>query len=118
MFVLELKQAALWFSIVAVSALTIGCSQNNPSSATAVAEASQEKVDDHSGWWCAEHGVPEEQCSICNSKAAANFKENGDWCEEHHRDESQCFLCNPARAEKFAKLYEAKFGHAPPEPGK
>lgn len=70
----------------------------------------------HGGWWCVEHGIPEEECSMCSAKAAASFKEKGDWCEEHNRAESQCFKCDPSRAEKFAKLYAAKFGHSPPEP--
>ena len=63
-----------------------------------------------------EHGVPEEECSLCSTKAAAKFKENGDGCDEHNRAESQCFQCDPSRAEKFAKLYEAKFGEKPPKP--
>ncbi len=71
--------------------------------------------DAHGDWWCAEHGVPEEECSLCSAKAAEKFKAKGDWCTEHNRAESQCFLCDPSRAEKFAKLYEAKYGHAPPE---
>ena len=68
------------------------------------------------GYWCVEHGIPEEACSMCSSKAADDFKAKGDWCEEHSRAESQCFKCDPSRAEKYAKLYEAKFGHAPPQP--
>jgi hypothetical protein len=71
---------------------------------------------DHGGWWCVEHGVPEEDCSLCSANAASKFKEKGDWCAEHNRAQSQCFLCDPSRAEKFAKLYEAKFGHKPPQP--
>jgi len=71
-------------------------------------------VDDHSGWWCVEHGVPEEECSICSSEAAKAFRNQGDWCEEHNRAESQCFKCDPSRAEKFAALYEAKYGKKPP----
>jgi len=71
-------------------------------------------ADNHSGWWCAEHGIPEEQCSMCSSKAAADCKAKGDWCEEHNRAESQCFICDPSRAESFAKLYEAKYGEKPP----
>lgn len=72
-----------------------------------------EGTDDHSGWWCAEHGVPEEECSLCSAKAAAKFKQAGDWCQEHNRAASQCFICDPSQAEKFAKLYEVKFGHLP-----
>jgi len=71
---------------------------------------------DHGGWWCVEHGVPEEECSMCSAKAADACKAKGDWCEEHNRAESQCFKCDPSRAEKFAKLYAAKFGHQPPQP--
>lgn len=73
-------------------------------------------TDDHSGWWCIEHGVPEEICAQCNAKLAAEYRQKGDWCKEHIRPESQCFLCNPKRAEKFAAEYEAKFGTKPPKP--
>lgn len=73
-----------------------------------------EKKGDHSGWWCKEHGVPEEVCSVCSDKAAKGFKDKGDWCEEHGRAESQCFLCSPKRAEKFAAQYRAKYGKEPP----
>lgn len=48
--------------------------------------------------------------------ASEKYKAKGDWCEEHNRAESQCFKCDPSRAEKFAKLYEAKFGQKPPKP--
>jgi cobalt-zinc-cadmium efflux system membrane fusion protein len=74
-------------------------------------------VDDHSGWWCVEHGVPEEACALCNPKVATDFRQQGDWCEEHNRPESQCFLCNPDLEAKFAAQYEAKFGSKPPKPG-
>ena len=70
----------------------------------------------HDGWWCVEHAVPEEECSMCSAKAAEDCKAKGDWCEEHNRAESQCFLCDPSRAEKFASLYEAKFGEKPSKP--
>lgn len=97
----------------------IGCGQQTENAAvddgsTPLANASQ-AGHDHGGWWCVEHAVPEEECSICSSKAAAEFKANGDWCDEHNRAQSQCFQCDPARADKFAKLYEAKYGHKPAE---
>ena len=72
-------------------------------------------TDDHSGWWCSEHGVPEEICAQCNAKLAAEYQQKGDWCKDHNRPESQCFLCNPKRADKFAAEYEAKFGSKPPK---
>ena len=70
------------------------------------------------GWWCVEHGVPEEECAQCDATLVASFKEKGDWCEEHNRPESQCFLCSAKRFDKFAARYEAKFGAKPPKPTK
>jgi hypothetical protein len=70
----------------------------------------------HSGWWCNEHGMPEEICAQCNSKLAAEFQKKGDWCKEHDRPESQCFLCHPELEAKFAAQYEAKYGKKPPKP--
>ena len=70
----------------------------------------------HDGWWCAEHGVPEGECSRCDASLIAGFKEKGDWCKEHDLPESQCFKCDPKRAENFIARYEAKYGKKPPAP--
>src|SRR5262245_15889809 len=70
---------------------------------------------DHSGWWCDEHGVPEEECGQCNSKLAAAFQKKGDWCKEHDRPDSQCFICHPEYEAAFTARYEAKFGKKPPK---
>ncbi len=75
-----------------------------------------EAVQIHGGWWCYEHGVPEEQCAMCDIKLAAELREKGDWCDEHNRPDSLCFQCHPENAEKFAALYEAKYGKKPPKP--
>lgn len=45
--------------------------------------------------WCAEHAVPESQCTRCNTALVAAFKATGDWCAEHGLPESQCLKCNP-----------------------
>ncbi len=45
--------------------------------------------------WCAEHRVPESQCTLCHPELVAKFKESGDWCGGHGIPESQCRLCNP-----------------------
>jgi cobalt-zinc-cadmium efflux system membrane fusion protein len=45
--------------------------------------------------WCAEHRVPESQCTQCNSELIAEFKAKNDWCGEHGLPESHCRLCNP-----------------------
>ncbi len=70
----------------------------------------------HGGWWCVEHGVPEEVCTRCSTHLAADFQKKGDWCKQHNRPESQCFICHPELEAKFAAQYEAKTGHKPPQP--
>jgi cobalt-zinc-cadmium efflux system membrane fusion protein len=95
--------------------LLLGCSQpaSEPSGGKTTPTAD---THDHSGWWCAEHGVPEGECSQCNSKLAADFQKKGDWCADHNRAKSQCFICDPGLEAKFAARYEAKYGKQPPKP--
>lgn len=111
-------------SLLAVSALGCGSSADKtapaggPKLTTGAGGASQDTAGgsghSHEGWWCAEHGVPEDVCAQCNSKVAAKLKAKGDWCEEHGVPESQCFVCNPEFEKKFAAQYEAKYGKQPP----
>lgn len=103
-------------AIVLPAALTVmGCADSStPGNATSTeGEQVTGAVDDHSGWWCATHGVPEELCAQCNSLLAAEYQQKGDWCEQHNRPQSQCFICQPELAAKFAAQYEAKFGKKP-----
>lgn len=76
------------------------------------------KKDDtkHSGWWCDEHGIPEEECSMCSDKVAKECKAKKDWCEKHDRADSQCFICHPELEAKYAARYVAKIGKKPPIP--
>lgn len=76
------------------------------------------KKGDHSGWWCQEHGVPEEICSLCSDTMAAKFKKEGDWCKIHDRAKSQCFKCDPGLYKKYEAMHVAKFGKAPEPPPK
>lgn len=94
----------------------IGCGQSADKGASASA-ANHVTVTGHSheGWWCAEHGVPEEVCAQCNKKVASEFKAKGDWCKEHDCPESQCFVCHPEKEADFVALYEAKYGSKPPK---
>ncbi len=117
------------FSILplAVAVLAAGCNQGAqrpqaagnkpvaPAAATEVADT-KEAGHAHDGWWCNEHGVPEEACGQCDSKLAAEFQKKGDWCKQHDRPESQCFKCHPELEAKFAAQYEAKYGKQPPKP--
>ena len=94
------------------------------STVRAVAQAHGDKEEghqnhaahDHSGWWCNEHGVPEEVCALCDAKVAAEFQKKKDWCKEHDRPASQCFACHPELEGRFAAQFEAKYGKKPPKP--
>jgi hypothetical protein len=87
-----------------------GAAKDKDKTGTATAKADTK----HEGWWCAEHGIPEEECSMCSAKVAKECKAKGDWCKEHDRAESQCFICHPELKEKFAAKYRAKYGKEPP----
>lgn len=101
------------FMLIALG-LFVGCSSEEP--VAPPVEATAEGEHDHSGWWCAEHGVPEGVCTRCDATLVAEFKDKGDWCEEHDLPDSQCFVCHPEHEAKFAAQYEAKYGEQPPKP--
>ena len=119
-------------ALVAAILTFTGCSENSPATADATpvadehADHAHEHGDhdehgdhashQHGEWWCGEHGVPEEECARCDKSLVAKFKEAGDWCDEHNRPDSQCFVCNPDNFEKYAALYEAKYGERPERP--
>jgi len=104
--------STLLFSTLAIF---VGCGQHSTNTTSEGQTTTANDGHDLAGWWCNEHGIPEDDCSMCSSTAAAKFKERGDWCDEHNRAESQCFKCDPSKAEKFSKLYEAKAGKKPPK---
>jgi hypothetical protein len=93
-----------------------GCGTGDPpkkeGGSKPVAGASGESK--HSGWWCTEHGIPEEECSMCSARVEKECKAKGDWCDKHDRALSQCFICNPKRKEFYAAKYRAKYGKEPP----
>ena len=99
-----------------IALIVSGCAGEKKTTTTGNDTQNTVSSDDHSGWWCVEHGVPEEECALCDKSLVSKFKEDGDWCDEHDRPESQCFICSPARFDKFAMRYEAKTGQKPPQP--
>jgi cobalt-zinc-cadmium efflux system membrane fusion protein len=48
--------------------------------------------------------VPESVCTRCNPKLIAGFQERNDWCAEHGLPESQCILCNSEVEAKWAAM--------------
>jgi hypothetical protein len=73
----------------------------------AVAKADPKELA-HSGWWCEEHGVVEEEFTKLKADEI---------CPEHpDRAKAQCFICNPDLWEKSKATYRAKYGKEPPAP--
>jgi hypothetical protein len=97
-------------------ALVGGCGGTSEATKPTDKKADSAKGNTGHEWWCDEHGVKEEDCSMCSAKAAKEFKAKGDWCEMHNRAKSQCFICDPGLKEKFAAEYRAKYGKEPPQP--
>lgn len=110
---MSLKNLIVLGAALAVGIWSAGC--NNPAGPSATTEVAS-TGHSHDGWWCDEHGVPEEVCALCNVKLVADFKAKGDWCKDHDRPDSQCFLCHPEKEAEFAAQYEAKYGKKPPQP--
>jgi hypothetical protein len=94
--------------------LVLGC---NPTDKKSGDQAKAASTGDDHGWWCEEHGIPEEECGLCNKAYRDKKKAEGDWCPEHRRLKSQCFKCDPTLYEKvFEPKYVAKYGKKPPRP--
>ena len=93
------------FTIATLAVGAVACSKESKSPEKAPAAASKtEKEEKHAPAdvkpgshedWCAEHQVPESQCTRCDAELIAAFKATGDWCPEHGLPESQCLECNP-----------------------
>jgi hypothetical protein len=117
--VTTMRRCGILLALAAVAGFGIaGCAgEGNKGAAkkgTGGAVAKAGKGDDHSGWWCDEHGIPEDMCSMCSAKVAKECKAKGDWCDKHDRARSQCFLCEPELRERFAAMHRAKYGKEPP----
>jgi hypothetical protein len=103
--------------LIVIGLSIVACSKSSSTGAAANSAGVKEIAGhSHEGWWCDEHGVPEEVCAQCNTKLVADFKAKNDWCDKHNRPDSQCFVCHPEKETEFAALYEAKFGKKPPKP--
>lgn len=123
MRIVKMTAGTLSLLVAAVLLSSTGCSQKEKDERQAKAKETKSdgkkelKLEGkHDGWWCEEHGVPEEICSLCSDAAAAKFKKEGDWCKVHDRAQSQCFKCDPSKYAKFEAMYEAKYGKKPTRP--
>lgn len=108
---------SLAVAMLLIAGATIAaCSKTENGAAAPSGAGAQVAGHSHEGWWCNEHGVPEEVCALCDTTLIADFKAKGDWCEKHNRPDSQCFACHPDKQAEFAARYEAKYGEQPPKP--
>lgn len=113
----------LWLIGFLISGVFVaaGCGQPVASTTSAkkdkeLAQATEPSGAGHEGWWCDEHGVPEEECSMCKPKLYKKLKPD-EICPKHRdRAKAQCFICNPELWEKSKAEYVAKMMKDPPEP--
>lgn len=94
-----------WMSVALLAGLfsVVGCGQQPienvgvDKKGKEVAKAGDKKTtpadpsDEDGGEWCNPHGVAEEECSMCSSKAAKEFKAKGDWCEKARTSQEPVF---------------------------
>lgn len=76
-------------------ALLSACSADDQTQPDPSLHASENVVPGSYEDWCAEHEVPETQCTRCDPSLVAAFKATNDWCAEHGVPESLCRPCNP-----------------------
>ena len=109
-----LYRASVVFGLLCVVGV-VGCAPKATTSSVPAGSTATNVADAHNGWWCPEHGVPEEVCGLCDPRVGAEMKKKGDWCKDHDCPDSQCFVCHPEHEAKFIALHEAKLGTKPPK---
>ena len=94
------QMAALIGLAIALTLTLASCKSSN----TSKTPAESHGADDGHGHgtttqaidWCAEHRVPESECTRCHPELAAKWKSQpGQWCDEHGVPEAHCYLCHP-----------------------
>ncbi|HXF49576.1 MAG TPA: efflux RND transporter periplasmic adaptor subunit [Verrucomicrobiae bacterium] len=83
------------FAVVATVAVMKWSGQTNESSAPEKSGVAASSIPSGMADWCAEHRVPESECTKCHPQLMETFKAKNDWCAEHALPESHCRLCNP-----------------------
>ncbi len=87
-----------------VTVLSAGCgvSSNDVAQAAPREHAAHTHAErDPDRLWCNEHGVYEDECTICHPELAAAAEErdpNRLWCNEHGVYEDECTICHPEMA--------------------
>ncbi|MBI5267569.1 MAG: efflux RND transporter periplasmic adaptor subunit, partial [candidate division Zixibacteria bacterium] len=82
-------------AIVAASVWYLGTFDQSRTAFAGPVEQRAEKEQSVAPDWCAEHRVPESECTLCNPELVEKFKTEGNWCGEHQVPETHCRLCHP-----------------------
>ena len=96
-------------SVMVVTVLSAGCgvSSNDVAQAAPREHAAHTHAErDPDRLWCNEHGVYEDECTICDPELAAAAEErdpNRLWCNEHGVYEDECTICHPEMALESSK---------------
>jgi len=109
------KWSGIVFALVAGFALlAAGCKDTGKDGKEQAQKKAEPKEDED--WWCKEHGVPEEVCTLCDVKLRAKIQARPqEWCALHKRAKNICFKCDPKLQEKWAQAYRDKYNKEPPE---
>jgi cobalt-zinc-cadmium efflux system membrane fusion protein len=91
------RKSSIWVAAALVAGLLIGLFgfQWLARTSAGAKPAQAEPATDTRADWCAEHRVPESECTKCHQSLIPAFKAKSDWCAEHDLPESHCRLCNP-----------------------
>lgn len=82
-------------AIVVASVWYVGIFDQSRTAFAGPVEQRAEKEQSAAPDWCAEHRVPESECTKCHPELIETFKTKGDWCNEHQLPESHDRLCHP-----------------------
>ncbi|MBD3161964.1 MAG: efflux RND transporter periplasmic adaptor subunit [Candidatus Eisenbacteria bacterium] len=110
-------------SIIGLLLASPGCEQKNePSAADQADQANQAAAD-----WCAEHGLPESQCDLCNPRPSGGVRSMADLargarpapreepqCGEHRVPSALCAICLPTLEPWLEDSEEAAATHRGP----
>lgn len=105
-------KVALWWIAVVVACLLTGCGgqskEAGPVSSSTPTDTAQSATppagEGHAAAsvvpgsyedWCAEHQVPETQCTRCDPSLIPAFQAANDWCADHGLPMSQCMIHDP-----------------------
>ena len=104
----HVTRAAFVALMLMAAIFSLSCTRENKEAPTTEQAAPGEASID----WCAEHRVPESECTQCNPALVAAFKAKPDWCVEHGVPESHCYQCNNGLSFPQEAAYLARAGSA------